>query len=771
MSVRIVQFPYSFTIKSKLITSALVTAIIIFSTVGISLYGLNSIEKRYEKADDANRLIKYVQSISIEEVEENRVSPKPRFNNINTLITTVYQQLNQIKEKFQTKQNDALVDDIFFSVKEYEALFKKYERIYTDVVLQKNKMKRSAQEAEYILSRFRQQQKNQVRAVLTTGKSNILEELREADAANRMIKYLLDARRDEKNYQLYNKTSYLNSVLNNINGIEDIATKMRAESEKQASKMMAIKVLKELSEYKAAYKTYLSGKKEQSSIWSTMVSKKRLLEDNIFRLRQDQKVEIKEDVSSAYTLLFSGAGSAIFIVIIIALLVIKYVLTPIKSITTAMNDIADSDSVMEVKLDVKGNDEISELTKAFNRFAKKITVAINRVSEMSLKLAHSQKMEALGQLTGGIAHDFNNMLGVILGYSGLLRDALYKEPVLLGYVDNISKAGERNAELTQKLLRFSKNNNQAFKEGECQYVDINNNLISMNEILKKALTPEVKLKYKLQNNLSKVCVNEGDFEDGILNLVINAVHAMSRGGSIIIETKDININRQINVTLDIPVGNYVYLSVQDTGSGIPAEIRDKIFDPFFTTKKELGTGLGLSQLYGFVQRSKAYIDVNSNEKEGTRFDIYFPIVTEEITENVIDSKKGIEYQTEKAGCERVLIVDDSPDLLEFNRLVLAKHGYNVCAVESGEAALHELEEHKFDLLLSDIIMPNMAGYELAIIVQENYPEIKIILMSGYSESRNLADLDIKQVDGILKKPFKQTELLSSVRAALDSSIN
>ena len=756
-------FSFTSTIKSKLIISSITTAMILASTVGIGLYGLNKIEQRYEKADDANRLIKFIQSISIEEIEEAKRSPNERFDSISILIENIYRQLEDIKVKFQSVENDKLVDDIALSIKKYEASFDDYENIFVDVITHKNKMKRAAREVESILSDFRRQQKKQVRAVIGTGKDNVLEELREADAANRMIKYLLDARRDEKNLQIYNDKNASHDVINNINAIEKIAVKMKIESEKNASRLMTEKVLKELMDYKVAFNAYIINKAKQREILALMIEEREELEERIYRLRKDQKIEMTHDVKSAYALLFSGGGSAIVIVFIISILLIRFVLMPIKSITLAMHKIIDSDSVVNVKLKVEGDNEISELTRAFNRFSEKITDAINKVSFMSLQLTRGQKMEALGKLAAGIAHDFNNMLGIILGCTEILKEELHNDPVLLGYVGNIRRAGERNSELTKKLLDFSKKSDD-YPE-KCSRENINNRLCLIRDILTQSLTPRIELQYRLADKLSLVCINGGEFDDSVLNSVINSVQAMPEGGTITIKTSDVSINKDNEVLLDMPYGSYVRLSITDTGVGVPPHLLGKIFDPFFTTKKEMGTGLGLSQVHGFVERSNGYINIRSSLTDGTRLDIYFPEITHE-QKPLVNNKS--ETDIVLTGDEKILIVDDNADLLNLNRLVLNKYGYNVTAVDSAKSALQELEVNQYDLLLTDIIMPEMNGYELAEKVQKKYPDLKILLMSGYTDTDAAIGLDLKITSALLKKPFKHKELLSEIRKLLAS---
>ena len=255
------------------------------------------------------------------------------------------------------------------------------------------------------------------------------------------------------------------------------------------------------------------------------------------------------------------------------------------------------------------------------------------------KLLHSQKMESLGKLTGGIAHDFNNILGIILGFTELLDSALDKQPKLHRYVTQITHAGERGAKLTQRLLEFSKHETE-----QAKVVDINTLLITNQNMLEKALTSRITLQYELGADLWPACIEESSLEDTLLNLSINAMHAMEQeGGSLIFKTENLQLGPIEALELHLLAGDYVVMSVKDTGCGMDEATTERIFEPFFSTKEHKGTGLGLSQVYGFLERSKGAISVDSHPGKGSEFRLYFPhhqqdksLTDEEHTEKTSD---------------------------------------------------------------------------------------------------------------------------------------
>lgn len=386
---------------------------------------------------------------------------------------------------------------------------------------------------------------------------------------------------------------------------------------------------------------------------------------------------------------------------------------------------------------------------------------ITRLKEQEQQLRQSQKMEALGKLTGGIAHDYNNMLGVILGYSELLKEKLSSNPKLQKYVSEIHHAGNRGAKLTQKLLAFSRQ-----KPSESSTLNINTLLSNYKHMLEKTLTARIQLIFDLEPLLWTVYIDENDFEDSILNICINAMHAMQQGGQLTLTTRNIHLNKIEIEQLKLKSGmyDYVCLSICDTGTGIKPDIINKIFDPFFSTKGDRGSGLGLSQVYGFTSRSNGTIKVTPNEDMGSCFNLYFP----KHLDDTSSKQRDRNMPSPQSGNETILVVDDESALRDLLEDILMSQGYKVFAADGGEQALEFLAEEDIELVISDIIMPDMDGYQLAQLIRNRYPEVKIQLASGFSDKHHVSEENKELHSKILHKPFKKQELLSKVREIFDA---
>ena len=374
-------------------------------------------------------------------------------------------------------------------------------------------------------------------------------------------------------------------------------------------------------------------------------------------------------------------------------------------------------------------------------------------------LRRSQKMDALGKLIGGIAHDYNNMLGVVLGYADLLQEALREQPKLEKYAHEIHRAGKRGAKLTKKLLAFSRH-----KSNEAEVLNLNTFLQDEKHLLEKTLTARIKLVLNLAENVWSVCLDSGDLEDAILNMNINAMHAIDGNGQLTIQTSNEQINIANAKLLNLEPGDYVLLSISDTGSGMDETTEERIFDPFYSTKGEEGTGLGLSQVYGFAQRSGGAIKVYSELGYGTQFVFYFPRYNETSHKQQSIKENNV---VEIKGTETILLVDDEPALLNLIREILSPHGFNVISAESVKEALNILQHESIDILISDIIMPEMDGYQLAAIVKEKYPGIKIQLASGFTDDRGKGMVDESLQQNLLLKPFNSQALLQRIRELLN----
>jgi len=381
------------------------------------------------------------------------------------------------------------------------------------------------------------------------------------------------------------------------------------------------------------------------------------------------------------------------------------------------------------------------------------------------QIRRTQKMNALGKLTGGIAHDYNNMLGVILGYSDLLKSKLTEQPKLAGYADHILHASKRGAKLTKKLLSFSRND-----PTEATALDLNKILLEQQDLLQKTLTVSIKLEVDTADDLWLVRLDSSDLENAILNMSINAMHSINsaentKRRAFTIRTSNQVLNNLDAFALGIKSGDYVRLSLTDTGVGMDEATKEKIFDPFFSTKGEGGTGLGLSQVFGFVNRAGGAIHVYSELGHGSQFALYFPRYRENDAETGDDDIVG---KVNFSGSETILIVDDEEALREFCEELLSQEGYQIFSAEGGKKALEILEHEHVDLVLSDIIMPEMDGYQLAAIIQDKYPKMKIQLVSGFSDERHKEIIDDNLQESLLYKPYSSQKLLKTIRNLLDT---
>lgn len=382
------------------------------------------------------------------------------------------------------------------------------------------------------------------------------------------------------------------------------------------------------------------------------------------------------------------------------------------------------------------------------------------IKQQEEQLRRSQKMEALGKLTGGIAHDYNNMLGIMTGYAELLEEALIDQPKLAKYAQQINHTGQRSAKLTKKLLGFTRQVNS-----NDELLNINVLLKNEQHMLEKILTARINLTLNLGDKLWKVWLDNSDLEDAIINMSINAMHAMHENGELSIRTLNETFDDLDAKRLQLKSGDYVSLSISDNGCGIDELEKEKIFEPFYSSKGEGGTGLGLSQVYGFVDRSHGAIRVDSKVDIGTCFTLYFPRHLEKNTsdENGFTERESLNSAIYLSGTEKILVVDDEQALRELTSEILKLEGYQVTCAENAKQALECLEDETFDVLFSDVIMPDMDGFKLASIVQKKYPLMKIQLASGFSDERHTMMSENTLNENLLNKPYNAVALLKSIR--------
>jgi len=393
----------------------------------------------------------------------------------------------------------------------------------------------------------------------------------------------------------------------------------------------------------------------------------------------------------------------------------------------------------------------------FEVFAEDVTE--KRVLERQLRMA--QKMEAIGRLSGGIAHDFNNLLGVIIGYSRVLKKALGAGNALCEHALEIEKAGERAASLTKQLLAFSRQ--QVLTPA---ILDLNALASDMEGMLPRLLGEDVKVSLELDPELGSVKADQSQIEQIIMNLAVNARDAMPNGGQLKIRTANFEIDQ--TYTRNHPgskTGKYVLLAVTDTGTGMNAETLTHMFEPFFTTKERgKGTGLGLATVYGIVKQSNGYIWVDSAPGKGTSFEIYLPRhAGQPEGEQKLDSEERLR------GSECILLVEDAEPLRRLAKSFLETGGFRVFSAESGEEALEVAAGFGgvFDLLLTDVVMPGINGRVLAEQLLPRQPGMRVLYMSGYTDSFIAGHGVLEPGTHLLHKPFTDEVLIRKVRHVLD----
>ncbi|MGC9970501.1 MAG: PAS domain S-box protein [Bryobacteraceae bacterium] len=374
----------------------------------------------------------------------------------------------------------------------------------------------------------------------------------------------------------------------------------------------------------------------------------------------------------------------------------------------------------------------------------------------------SQKMEAVGRLAGGLAHDFNNLLTIITGYSQMLLDALGADDPQRGNVEEVLRAAESAAALTSQLLAFSRR-----QIVQPQVLDLNTLVVNMDKMLHRLIGEDIELVTVFSPRLPKVKADPSQLQQVLMNLVVNARDAMPDGGRITIETAAVSIEEtHAPGTPGLPAGQYVALSVIDTGRGMDEETRRRLFEPFFTTKvRGKGTGLGLSTAYGIVKQSGGDIWVSTEPGKGSQFRIYLPVAEETAAAGV----RAAAVPAQQSGTETVLLVEDETGLRKVVREVLQASGYVVLQAGDGREALRICEQHlgPIHLFLTDVVMPRMSGRELVQHALALRPRMKVLYMSGYADSAILPQGEIEGGSSFLQKPFPPDVLLAKVRQVLD----
>lgn len=447
-----------------------------------------------------------------------------------------------------------------------------------------------------------------------------------------------------------------------------------------------------------------------------------------------------------------GIGSTAVIFSLIFVFFISHTFTkPLADLVIGVRALGRGD--FTYPLGSSGKDEVAEVTRAFDKMR-------HNLQESQARMVNAARMEAIGQLAGGIAHDFNNLITIIKGYTELLLVHSGPSEPVSGYVEQIQKAGDRASSVTRQLLAFSRR--QVIQP---QVIEVSAIVGNMMKMLRVMIGEDVDVKVVSESDLRRVLADPGQIEQVLLNLGVNARDAMPKGGKLIIETTNVDVEQG-----DVPAaftgvqpGKFVRLAVTDTGCGMPPELLDKIFQPFFTTKAAgKGTGLGLAIVFGIVKQCGGFIRVQSEIDKGTSFEVFLPVTMQKPDAQMCAVPV---WKFDGRGRGTILLVEDEQALRAMARDALRLQGYSVLEASDGDQGLSVFERcgGRVDLVVCDIIMPQLGGLDMVDRMRKSRPDIKVLFMSGYSDrideimNANLA---------FVPKPFTPDQLLKAIREIL-----
>jgi hypothetical protein len=427
-----------------------------------------------------------------------------------------------------------------------------------------------------------------------------------------------------------------------------------------------------------------------------------------------------------------------------------------------------------------GPAEIAGLAGEFNRltaavrdeFARRETAEAER-DELQQQLSRIERLESLGQLAGGIAHDFNNMLGVMLNYAAFAREEIEGavpenperwKPVLDDLIA-VERAIERSAELTRQLLAFARSD-----VARPSTVEINETIEGLRSMLARTLGENIQLELSLPESVAPIQMDPRRLEQILVNLTTNARDAMPAGGTLAIDTATVEVDEDYAATrAGLFPGRFVRMRVSDTGIGMPSAVIEHAFEPLYTTKAAgRGTGLGLSTVYGIVKQAGGHVSIYSEVARGTTFNILLPASDATVTEQPVEVQLGA--MTALTGTETVLLVEDDGTLLDVANRILARNGYRTLTALDGAAAIALAERHAgpIELLVTDMVLPDMSGRDLARRLSRLRPDIRVVYASGYAAPILAAQASPAPQSIVLEKPFPARDLLTKVRLALGS---
>ncbi len=438
----------------------------------------------------------------------------------------------------------------------------------------------------------------------------------------------------------------------------------------------------------------------------------------------------------------------------------------------AMDCLLGGQNSVKYRLDLIARNGVSCPTEVSSRLifqdgrpagVQSIARDIRERQRLESQLLQAQKMEAIGRLAGGIAHDFNNLLTVITGYTQWMLDELPPDHPLRPAATETLLAADRASALTNQLLAFSRN--QVYQP---EPVDLNVIVARLDRMLRRIIGEDIELSVSMAPQLGRVRADAGQLEQVLLNLVVNARDAMPGGGKLLVQTADVDVRESDSAETGCPPGSYVMILVADTGCGMDAKTKERIFEPFFTTKeKGKGTGLGLATVYGILSQNRGHITVESAPGQGSVFRVYLP----RLAEPAGGAWAAPRETGRAAGGETILLVEDERGVRRVIREMLERHGYKVLEAADGHAAEWTFRAHDaaIDLLITDVVMPEINGRELASLLKALRPDLKVLFISGYTDDAILQNHIMSPGVSFLQKPFTPDTLARKVREVLDGA--
>jgi len=474
--------------------------------------------------------------------------------------------------------------------------------------------------------------------------------------------------------------------------------------------------------------------------------------------------EIIKKTRSFYLTLFPGTLLILCIAVFLAICLQKQISGPITHLAGITRTIT-TQSDYSIRAPQGKNDEIGYLYSGFNNMLEHLSQRKKEQARLENQLHQAQKMESVGRLAGGVAHDFNNILSAIIGYAEICLLDIDNTSPLYENISTILESGHRAARLTQQLLAFSRK--QIVQKETLNVKKEIDNIIKM---IGRLLGEDINISVIYGGENFLIRADRSQLEQIIMNLSVNARDSMPQGGKLTIETEEVIIEKgTLNYHFDIAPGDYIRITVSDTGEGMSPDILEHIFEPFYTTKEQgKGTGLGLSTVYGIIKQNNGDIDVYSESGLGTAFKIYLPRVYDASDEESISRFKA--PMDNRICTETILLVEDDEMLRKMLEKTLSSLGYTILKAENGKQGrtIFETFQGTIDLVLTDVVMPEKNGIEMAMEIQRHSPELKVILMSGYTENaiipNNLSDLNMH----FIQKPVSPRDIRLAVQNVLDN---